>query len=55
MLNAGAVPLENMIGETALAKLSWALGNFENVTETMLRDFVGEFTSRIPLNENSVT
>ena len=55
MLNAGAVPLENMIGETALAKLSWALGNFENVTETMLRDFVGEFTSRIPLNEYSVT
>lgn len=54
MLNAGAVPLENMIGETALAKLSWALGNFDNVTEIMLTDFVGEFTRRITLSEYSV-
>ncbi len=49
MINAGATPLENMIAETALAKLSWTLGNFSNVKEVMLTDLVGEFTPRIPL------
>jgi glutamyl-tRNA(Gln) amidotransferase subunit D len=49
MINAGATPLENMIAETALAKLSWTLANFKNVKEIMLSDLVGEFTPRIPL------
>lgn len=49
MINAGALPLENMIGETALTKLSWTLANFENVKEVMLTDVAGEFTPRIPL------
>ena len=48
---AGVVPLGNMFGETAYAKLSWTLGNFERsrVNEIMLTNFVGEFTERIPL------
>jgi glutamyl-tRNA(Gln) amidotransferase subunit D len=50
MIGAGAVPLENMIGETALAKLSWTLGNFDDVEQVMLTNFVGEFTERIGLN-----
>lgn len=50
MINAGAIPLENMLPETALAKLSWALGNFSNVKEVMLTNLVGEIDSRIPLN-----
>ncbi len=52
MINAGAVPLENMIAETAFAKLSWALGNFHNLKEIMLTNLVGEFTPRIPLNQD---
>lgn len=49
MINAGATPLENMIAETALAKLSWTIANFKNVSDVMLTDLVGEFTPRIPL------
>ena len=52
MINAGATPLENMIAETALAKLSWTLGNFDNVKEIMLTNLVGEFTPRIPLHQD---
>ena len=50
LINAGAIPLEDMIGETALAKLSWALGNFPNdmVDEIMRRNFSGEITFRTP-------
>lgn len=53
MIAAGAVPLENMIAETAFAKLSWAIGNFENVKQVMLTNFVGEFTERIPLDSRN--
>ncbi len=51
LIEAGAVPLENMLAETAFAKLSWALGNFEpeQVKEVMLTDIAGEFTQRIAL------
>jgi len=52
MINAGATPLENMIAETAFAKLSWALGNFDNIREIMLTNVVGEFTPRIPLSQD---
>ncbi|MGI0079355.1 MAG: Glu-tRNA(Gln) amidotransferase subunit GatD [Nitrososphaerales archaeon] len=48
LLNAGAIPLEDVIAETALAKLSWALGNFprDMVDEIMKRNLAGESTSR---------
>ncbi len=50
LINAGAVPLEDMLGETAFAKLSWALGNFPRgeVDEIMKRNLAGEITSRTP-------
>ncbi len=48
LLNAGVLPLEDMIGETAFTKLSWALGNFqrERVEQVMLTNVAGEITSR---------
>ncbi|MGI0091803.1 MAG: Glu-tRNA(Gln) amidotransferase subunit GatD [Nitrososphaerales archaeon] len=49
LISAGGVPLENMIPETAFAKLSWALANFDNAGEIMLTNLVGESTPRIPL------
>ncbi len=50
LIQAGAVPLENMFAETAFAKLSWVLGNFEETSELMLTNFLGEFSLRIPLS-----
>lgn len=50
MISAGAVPLENMIAETAFVKLSWALANFEDVKQVMLANLVGEFAPRTVLN-----
>jgi glutamyl-tRNA(Gln) amidotransferase subunit D len=49
LINAGATPLENMIAETAFAKLSWVMGNFDNTREIMLKNLIGEFNLRIPL------
>ncbi len=51
LLSAGVTPLGNMLGETALAKLSWSLGNFEKarIRDIMLSNIVGEFTDRISL------
>ena len=50
MIAAGAVPLENMISETAFAKLSWAIANFENVKDVMKANLLGESTERISLD-----
>ncbi len=50
MIAAGAVPLENMISETAFAKLSWAIANFENVKDVMKSNLLGESTERISLD-----
>lgn len=51
LLRAGVVPLGNTISETALAKLSWVLGNFptSNPRDLMMRNLVGEMTERILL------
>lgn len=49
LINAGATPLENMFAETAFAKLSWVMGNFDNTREIMLTNLLGEFNRRIPL------
>lgn len=51
---AGAVPLENMFAETAFAKLSWVLGNFQSPTEIILKNFVGEFNMRILLKQKEI-
>ncbi len=46
LLNAGAIALEDMIGETAFAKLSWVLGNFtsDKVEQLMRTNIIGEIT-----------
>ena len=49
-----AIPLENMLAETAFAKLSWVLGNFQNPAETMLKNFLGEFNLRIQLKQKEI-
>ncbi len=49
LLRAGVLPLEDMLAETALAKLMWALANSESVSaarELMIRNLAGEVTTR---------
>lgn len=49
LLKAGVVPLEDMLPETALAKLMWALANTKSAEETgkvMREDLAGETTVR---------
>ena len=45
----GAVPLEDMISETAYVKLGWILGHttdFEEVKKQMLTNYAGEISKR---------
>jgi glutamyl-tRNA(Gln) amidotransferase subunit D len=46
--SAGVVPLEDMLPETAYAKLSWCLANYplEKVEEKMLENVAGEMSDR---------
>ena len=49
LLQAGVVPLQDMLAETALAKAMWVLGTGatgEKVKELMQRDVAGETTAR---------
>ncbi|MDA4116622.1 MAG: Glu-tRNA(Gln) amidotransferase subunit GatD [Thaumarchaeota archaeon] len=49
LLKAGVVPLEDMLPETALAKLMWALANCKSADETravMQENLAGEITPR---------
>jgi glutamyl-tRNA(Gln) amidotransferase subunit D len=49
LLKAGVVPLEDMLPETGLAKLMWALANSKSTEETkalMRENLVGEVTAR---------
>jgi glutamyl-tRNA(Gln) amidotransferase subunit D len=49
VLDAGAVPLEDMLAETAYVKLGWALGHttdMKKVKEMMLTNYAGEITPR---------
>ena len=49
LISAGVIPLEDMLGETALVKLMWALGNSssrEDAISLMKADLVGETTGR---------
>jgi glutamyl-tRNA(Gln) amidotransferase subunit D len=53
LLDIGVVPLDNMLPETALMKLSWVLGQTDDHAEVlrMMRDPVnGEITDREPHN-----
>jgi len=49
MISAGAIPLGDMLPETAYVKLMWAMGQSEDADEirkTMLTDIAGELTPR---------
>lgn len=49
ILEAGVLPLEDMLGETALAKMMWVLANVGSAEEAkgmMLADLAGEITER---------
>ncbi len=53
LMAKGIIPAENMIPETAFIKLSWALGqtnDLEKVKEIMLTPINGEITPREPYN-----
>ena len=54
LIAGGVVPLDNMIAETAFAKLCWVLGNFGSVKDIMLKNLVGEFNPRILLNQKEI-
>jgi len=48
LLDAGVIPLEDMLAETALVKLGWVLGHKDwNVKEKMLENIAGEFSDRL--------
>jgi glutamyl-tRNA(Gln) amidotransferase subunit D len=52
--NIGVIPLEDMIPETALIKMSWALGQTEDVEEAkriLLTNFAGEMTNKTRFTE----
>ncbi|ODS39405.1 MAG: glutamyl-tRNA(Gln) amidotransferase subunit D [Candidatus Altiarchaeales archaeon WOR_SM1_86-2] len=49
LLNAGVIPCEDMLPETALVKLMWVLGHTnkaEKAREMMLTNYAGEITKR---------
>ncbi|HEY6282950.1 MAG TPA: Glu-tRNA(Gln) amidotransferase subunit GatD [Nitrososphaerales archaeon] len=49
LLHVGVLPLEDMLGETALVKLMWVLGNSRSpgkAKEMMAKNIAGETTSR---------
>jgi len=51
LIDRGAVPLEDMHGETAYVKLKWGLGQTEDLEEVkklMLTNLVNEFNPRTP-------
>ena len=53
LMNYGIIPTENMLPEVAIVKLSWALGqtdDLEKVKELMLTPIANEITKREPYN-----
>ncbi len=49
LLEAGVIPLEDMLGETALAKMMWVIANFRSWSERkemMLANLAGEMSER---------
>ncbi|MEM0385302.1 MAG: Glu-tRNA(Gln) amidotransferase subunit GatD [Nitrososphaeria archaeon] len=53
LLEAGVIPLEDMLPETAFVKLSWCLGNFgeDKVLDVMKANIAYEYSSRTILEE----
>ncbi|MDG7005611.1 MAG: Glu-tRNA(Gln) amidotransferase GatDE subunit D, partial [Nitrososphaerota archaeon] len=50
LIEAGVVPLEDMLAETALVKAMWALGNSKSsdeVVKLMSQNLAGEMTTRL--------
>ena len=53
LMAKGIIPAENMLPEVAYIKLSWALGQTDDLDEVrrlMLTPFAGEITEREPYN-----
>ena len=49
LLNAGVIPLEDMLSETALVKLMWTLGQTKNLEEAkklLIKNIAGEISPR---------
>jgi len=53
LLEAGVIPLEDMLPETAFVKLSWCLGNFgeDKVLDIMKANIANEYSPRTVLEE----
>ena len=57
LLNMGVIPLEDMLPETALVKMMWALGNSDNTEEAkslMRRNIAGEINYRSDLEKRPI-
>jgi glutamyl-tRNA(Gln) amidotransferase subunit D len=51
LIDRGAVPMEDMHGETAFVKLKWCMGHTDDLDEVkklMLTNLVGELNPRTP-------
>jgi len=53
LLDAGVLPLDDMLPETAYVKLSWCLGNFDvqEVSNYMSQNIAGEYSRRLTVQE----
>jgi len=52
MISAGAIPLGDMLPETAYVKLMWSMGqsdDAEEIRKLMLTNIAGEFSPRRPV------
>ncbi|MGQ9780760.1 MAG: Glu-tRNA(Gln) amidotransferase subunit GatD [Nitrososphaeria archaeon] len=54
LLDAGVLPLDDMLPETAYVKLSWCLGNFDvqEVSKYMSENIAGEYNQRLMVQES---
>ena len=55
LLNLGVIPLQDMLPETALVKLMWALGNFHDnkqCKEIMTKNVAMEYSERSLINNS---
>jgi len=55
LLEAGVIPLEDMLPETAFVKLAWCLGNFEgkeSVLKVLNENVAREYNPRLVIEES---